>query len=304
MVTVTLMSQPNIDRRVHVLRCGEVVDTVAINTARYLVFVDTMISNAAMAEGLRLVLEATGGGKPIVVLNTHGDWDHVCGNGVFTDPHAAHPAPVIGTRLTAELVRESAASGELDELRRRYPQDMETAEFRPPTVLYHGSIDIDCGDLTLQTVPTPGHRPDHVAVWCPELRLLLAGDAAEHPMPFVNEAADMPVIRASLRSMAALDPAHVLYCHAPGRDDRGVIDANIAYFDELERRCRDALQNGRFTGGHGDLASVIGWPLEDALPDGATIDSLSEPEPNFYHSVHSLAVRSMIGWLTAEPGER
>jgi glyoxylase-like metal-dependent hydrolase (beta-lactamase superfamily II) len=304
MVTVTLVRPPGIDPRVHVLRCGDVVDTVAIDTARYLVFVDTMISDESMTEGVRLVLNATGGGKPILVLSTHGDWDHVCGNAIFCGPDAAFPAPVVGTRRTAALMRESAASGELEELRRRYPDEMSTAQFVPPTVLYDGSIEIDCGDLTLQTLPTPGHRPDHVAVWCPQLRLLLAGDAAENPMPFVSVAADMPVTRASLLRMATLDPANVLYCHAPGRSDPGVIAANIAYFDELERRCRDALVNGGFVGGHGDLASAIGWSLDDALPDGVTVDSLSEPEPNFYQNAHNLAIRSMFGWLTSESSER
>jgi glyoxylase-like metal-dependent hydrolase (beta-lactamase superfamily II) len=297
MVKVSIAPYPDLDARIHVLRCGEIVDTVAIATERYLVFVDTMVSNASMTEAVHRVLEETGSTRPILVLNTHGDWDHVCGNSVFCGPDALHPAPVVGTHRTAQLIAESIAMDELDELKQRYPRDLDTAEFRAPTVRYTGSIEIDCGDLTLQTIPTPGHRPDHMAVWCPQLRLLLAGDAAENPMPFVTEPQDMPVTRESLRRMSDLQPANVLYCHAPGRHDRGVIDANIAYFDELEARCREMLTHGGHTGGHGDLASAIGWPLEDALPAEVTIESLAEPEPNFYHGVHNLAIRSMLGWL-------
>ena len=39
------------------------------------------------------------------------------------------------------------------------------------------------GDLTLELLHTPGHTPDHVAVWIPEIKTCLAVDTVEHPIP-------------------------------------------------------------------------------------------------------------------------
>ncbi|HZJ49394.1 MAG TPA: MBL fold metallo-hydrolase [Actinomycetota bacterium] len=50
---------------------------------------------------------------------------------------------------------------------------------------FAGPFRIDGGDLRLDLVETPGHTEDHVSVWIPQLRLLLAGDAVEHPFPHV-----------------------------------------------------------------------------------------------------------------------
>jgi glyoxylase-like metal-dependent hydrolase (beta-lactamase superfamily II) len=307
MQTVTLIPSPELDPRIRILRCGSIVDTFALVTARYLVIVDTMISADAMQAGMALLAPDLDGIRTVVVLNTHGDWDHVCGNGIFCGRHATYPAPVIGSRGTAEIINTPEAAQRLVELQLEYPEDMATAEFWAPTVQYETGVTLDCGDLTLHAIPTPGHRPDHFGFWSPELRLLFAGDAAESPMPFVDDSLSVPVLRDSLRRMEELDPATVLYCHAPGRTDAGVIAGNSAYFDELEARCRRLLTQGGVGGGHGDLADAIGWPLEAALPDGMTTDTLVEMEPGFYREAHATAVRAMLGWLDrpvrTPPGE-
>jgi glyoxylase-like metal-dependent hydrolase (beta-lactamase superfamily II) len=103
-----------------------------------------------------------------------------------------------------------------------------------PTIAFDGDLTIDGGDLTLELSHTPGHQPDHLAIWPPERRLRLPGDAVQDPFPSVAGAAGLPALRASLARLAALDPATVLACHALGRLDPGQLAANIAYFDALE----------------------------------------------------------------------
>src|SRR5262249_60479524 len=91
--------------------------------------------------------------------------------------------------------------------------------------------------LTLELLPTPGHTPGHVAVWVPELPLLLAGDAAEHPFPAVHDSEALPALRASLERLRALGPARVFPCHG-GTTDAALPTRNLAYFDSLERAAR------------------------------------------------------------------
>jgi glyoxylase-like metal-dependent hydrolase (beta-lactamase superfamily II) len=294
---VTIVPTPHLDPRIRVLRCGTIVDAFALLTERYRVIIDTMVSEETMENGLAQ-LEAGGfSGRPLLVMNTHGDWDHVCGNGIFCGPRATQPAPVIGTRFSAERMTSRDAIDYLERLKERFPGEFDTATLCPPTVRYEESLMVDCGDLTLETVPTPGHQPDHVAIWCPQLRLLMAGDAAESPMPLVDEPASVPVLRESLRRMHDLDPVTVLYCHAPEVTDVSVIRNNIQYFDGLEERCRSFLNGEGSAGAGADDEGGLNWPLEEALPPGVEMEDLAEPEPNFYRNAHNRAIRAMLGWL-------
>jgi glyoxylase-like metal-dependent hydrolase (beta-lactamase superfamily II) len=111
-----------------------------------------------------------------------------------------------------------------------------------PTLAFHSRFDIDGGDLTLHLFPTPGHKPDHISIFIPEISTLLAGDAAEIPYPIIYSALDLPVLRASLATMAGLHPQMALYCHAPPSVGPQLLYDNIAYYDALEAACRAALE--------------------------------------------------------------
>jgi glyoxylase-like metal-dependent hydrolase (beta-lactamase superfamily II) len=132
-----------------------------------------------------------------------------------------------------------------------------------------GPTRIEGGDLSLHLLPTPGHKPDHLAVWIPQIRLLFAGDGAEWPFPRVYD--DPSVLRASLRLMLGLQPRTVLYCHAPGRTDPGVIVENITHFDEMERRVRDGWE----------------WSVDDVIPPEITRPDLREMYESFHR--HNMA---------------
>jgi glyoxylase-like metal-dependent hydrolase (beta-lactamase superfamily II) len=293
---VSLVPSDHLDPRIRILRCGSIVDTFALISARYLVIIDTMVSEDTMLAGIRLLADQGLLDRPLLVLNTHGDWDHVCGNGIFCREDAPYPAPVIGSEVAAELMLSPDASNFLDALKAEHLGEFDTANIWPPTIRFREYLEIDCGDLSLEFVPTPGHRPGHYAIWVPELRLLFAGDAAESPLPFVEEPDSVPVLRASFERMLELDPGVVLYCHAPGRSDAGVIRENIAYFDELERRCRAYLSAGNPAPDHDDLATALDWPLEKAVSPNA-LSSSQQPEEGFYQTAHQTAIRSMLAWL-------
>ncbi len=212
------------DPRVIAARCGDTVTCFAVNTRELLVVVDTMVSPQSGAAFRRLLPE----GKPLVVVNTHADWDHYWGNQAF-------PGPILGTRRCAERVREEGAR-ELERLRAEHPGRFDDVRPMGPHVL--DATRLEGGDLTLEFVPVPGHQPDQIAVWIPELKLLLAADAAEEPFPLVDDPAGLPELRRSLQRMRSLSPEWVLACHAPPERGPGLLERNLAYFDELERACR------------------------------------------------------------------
>ena len=296
---VRAVANAGYDSRIRVFRCGNIVDSFAITTERYLVVVDTMVSRDSMETVMTtLAGDLQNTKRTLLVINTHADWDHVWGNGLFVGPDARYPAPIIGHRLTAEAMAAPQARKVLDELQTEYPGAYDTAAWWPPTVRCDGELTIDGGDLTLQLVSTPGHTPDHLSIWIPELRLVLAGDAAEMPFPEVGGADALPTLRASLERLESLQADMVLYSHAPGVTDPGLIRHNIRYFDELERRCRRVVSPRSVSDieTSDDPATLIDWPLEEALPPGVSVSDLSPAD--FYRAGHNTAIRAMVSWLS------
>jgi glyoxylase-like metal-dependent hydrolase (beta-lactamase superfamily II) len=269
MVEVQRVHYPDLDARFRIYRCDEVsVDSFAVVTDQFVVILDTLVSRDMMRTVVA-DLDPEMPNRQLLVVDTHGDWDHVWGNGLFAGPHAEQPAPIIGHELMEGRISTPEARAELEEKQAEDPA-YATAEWIPPTVAIGGPTRIEGGDLTLHLLPTPGHKTDHLAVWIPQLRLLFAGDAAEWPFPRID--ADAAVFRTSLRFMRDLAPETVLYCHAPGRIDPRVIDENIAHFDEMERRVRAGRD----------------WPVAEVSPPEITRVDLRSMYEDFHR--HNLDV--------------
>jgi len=294
---VELLSNAGWDERILVCRCGSLVDTFIVVAERYVVLVDTLINTrtaTALLEIAREHLDA----RQLLVVNSHADWDHAWGNHVFDGPDARYPAPIIASRRCAERLRAEEAAQKIAQMRASQPGRFDDVRLTPPSVLFDQRLAIDCGDLTLELFATPGHRSDHIAVYIPEIRTLLPGDAAELPFPFVESAASLPAMRDSLARMAALDPASALDCHAPETSGPAVLQRNIAYFDVIERRCRAALARGAppRPSASADVETLVGFPYAEAVPADMDAAALA----GFYRPGHQAAIRAMLEHLAGE----
>jgi len=296
---VSLVPNHGWDQRILVCRCGPLVDTFIIISERYVVLVDTLI-NRRTAEALLEIARPHLAGRQLLIVNTHADWDHAWGNHVFAGPSAALPAPILATRCCAERLRSEEARRKLAKLRAGEPGRFDDVLLTPPSVLFEQRLVIDGGDLTLELFATPGHTPDHISVFIPEIRTLLPGDAAELPFPFVESAAAMPTMRNSLARMAALDAEMALYCHAPVDSGPGLLRQNMAYFDTIEQRCRAALARGvpGMPAAAADVEALVGFPFAEALPAGADAAALE----GFYCPGHQVAIRAMLEHLSGDGG--
>jgi glyoxylase-like metal-dependent hydrolase (beta-lactamase superfamily II) len=282
------------DHRILLVRCGGLVDVFVVVAERYVVLVDTLINPYTAAELLRIA-EPHLDGRQLLVVNTHAHWDHAWGNQLFAGAGARRPAPIIATRRCAELLRSSESQHKLAQKRADEPVRFGDVELVAPTLLFEERLVIDGGDLTLELFATPGHASDHIAIYIPQIRTLLPGDAAELPFPFVESAATFPALRDSLARMAALQPAVALYCHAPETSGPALLHQNIAYFDELERRCRAALARG--VPAHppeaADVEALVEFSLAEAIPVGHAEQQLA----GFYRPGHHAAIRAMLEHL-------
>ncbi len=275
------------DSRLHWFRAGDEVDTFALITRRYLVIVDTM-STPELAADIMQALQRVRQGRHLLVVNTHAHYDHCWGNVLFADIDGRYAAPIIGHART----RDHILSQEAQEYLAQQQEQPRFAQVRlaPPTITFTESLHIDGDDLTLDLFPTPGHCDDHIAIWIPEIRTLLAGDAAEHPFPHVTRPEDLPVLRASLERMQMLDPQFVLPCHG-GTADPGLLQRNLDYFAEVARRCQQARETGIVPDDwdtNEQLADMLRFPYADALQLAGADPART---PTFYQRFHHDALR-------------
>jgi glyoxylase-like metal-dependent hydrolase (beta-lactamase superfamily II) len=280
--TIQEFHHPGLDPRIRCFRAGEEVDTFVVVTERLLVYVDTM----STPELMRQVVEAASadvGARQVMVLNTHADWDHVYGNSIFGGRE--QPGLIVASEATAARLHSDEARAVLAHQQEQDAR-FSSVTLTPPHLTFPSTLTLDGGDLTLHLFPTPGHRADHVSVWIPEVRTLLAGDAAEYPWPCIGTYSDLDAMRASLERMIELDPAFVLPCHG-GTSSPDLTARNLAYLDRLATLVKLGP------------AEAPALTYEAAL---AWLGTTPDAVPSFYRDFHQDAVEATQRWLASREG--
>ena len=170
---------------------------------RLSVVIDTLLCPEDMAPLLRLLAEH---GRPVAVVNTHADWDHVWGNPAFPG------ARILGHRLCRARLLDAEARVVLERKRGETPGLYDNAALVPPDVTFETSMALHLGGLTLELHHLPGHTADCLVAYVPERRLLYAGDCAEDPFPLLNSG-PLDGWVAGLRGWAERDVATVVPSH-------------------------------------------------------------------------------------------
>ncbi|MBO6510366.1 MAG: MBL fold metallo-hydrolase [Roseibium sp.] len=250
-----LTTYVGLDKRLVIIRAGDEVDSVLVCAERFNVLVDTLATPAFCARALDLLSDRLRD-KPLVVINSHMDWDHFWGNSALDDT----------TQIIAhdEAIRRLDDPGSERELAEKSSQESRFKDVKivRPTITFKGQgLSLHGGDLTLELLHTPGHTPDHVAVWIPEIRTCLAVDTVEHPIPEVwsRSPDDLRKLCASIKQIRDLHPRHVVLAHGQTSDPQ-VVDRNLDYFIKL----RDAVAAvGYGTAMQEELDEKRGFELED-----------------------------------------
>ncbi|MBR3335179.1 MAG: MBL fold metallo-hydrolase [Clostridia bacterium] len=123
--------------------------------------IDTMNGYNDLKQAIRKITD-----KPLVVVNTHGHGDHICGN-VYLGEAYLHPAD----RKLARMFTEDP--GFVKILRER------GAAFPPFRDILPGDV-IDLGGRTLEVFGLPGHTPGGILLLLREDRILFTGDSINH----------------------------------------------------------------------------------------------------------------------------
>lgn len=273
-VDVSLTSYPGLDDRITVIRAGDEVDAVFVSTERFNVLVDTLGTPSLCRRALELLADRMRD-RPFIVVNSHMDWDHFWGNRAVCD------ATIMAHQSAIERLRDPSTRHTLEQKRKAEPR-FHQVELVSPTLTFSGeNMTLHGGDLSLHLLHTPGHTPDHLAVWIPEIETCLAVDAVEHPIPEVWSSSpdDLCSLRSSLNRIRCLKPKQLVLAHGQ-TSDPAVLDRNIAYFENIQEAValmtRSALMNAA-------LDKREGMRLEDFvdIPAGMSIEAR-----RFYERCH------------------
>lgn len=289
---VQLLENDGWDERILVCRNGKLVNTTIVVSRLYVVVVDTMINPATAEALLDLATTHLEGRRSLLVVNTHADYDHAWGNQTF----ASRGVPIIGRRRSVPIFTQAGSLSFLEKMQQEEPSIFGQISPTPPNILFDETLTIDGGDLTLELFATPGHTDDHCSVYIPEIRTLLAGDAAEFPFPMARTPDGLPAMRHSLSRLADLNAENVLYCHAPLGMGPQLLHENITYFERLEEACRRAMEQGMPADlrPEADIIKLVGLTYADAVPNN---DRWQGAHDFLQTSGHAQQLRHMLASL-------
>jgi glyoxylase-like metal-dependent hydrolase (beta-lactamase superfamily II) len=210
---------------------------------------DTLIRPGDMA-GLAPLI----GGRRLLVVYSHADWDHCWG----TAGLRAFDPLVLGCVKTLRRFAGDVPAT-LAQFRAEAPGRWDDIELIPPAVVCDGFFSVDLGyGCVVEFYPLPGHTEDCLVAWVPSLGLLLGGDTVETPLPVIEEESPVAEWLAALERWAA------------------------------EPLLRDVIPSHGTPGGRtaleGTIAYLRGWLA--GLPP-----SPEEPLDDFYRTTHATNVR-------------
>jgi len=228
--------------------------------------VDTMISTALIAP-VKAEAELLGGRPVTYVYNTHGDPDHLLGNGLFEQ------ALVIAHARVAELLADP-------ERRAAYEKRLAAAgggPLRVPDITFDDTHALDLGGLTVHAKYVgPAHSVADMVLWIPEERTYLAADTVFNGLfPLVRE--DLANWFAALAYGAELDPQVVVPGHGPVGDA-----GTLAWQRDVLEQVHDAVR-GLYGGG-----VPVGEALKEPVPEALRLPLAADRWPGAVRGIYQV----------------
>jgi cyclase len=198
------------------------------------VLIDTAATEARAGLLRRLVLDATGGVPPALLVNTHAHGDHTFGNAAFPE------ALVAGHERTRQ---EAEAVGL--HLTGLWPEvEWGRVELVLPQLTFTGPITLRLGRHQAELHSFgPAHSGCDTVVWLPRERVLFTGDLVMSGVtPFVLTGS-VSGLRAAVGELRSLDPLTVVPGHGPVGGPE-LLDETERYLDWLTDTARAGLAAG------------------------------------------------------------
>lgn len=266
---------------------GMEVDAYIVIADRYLIVLDTMLCPEDVSIMMQTVNKERRG-RTLLCINSHADWDHAWGNCYFIGENSA---PIIAHDHCLTRLQSTEAYNELLDFQ-KLSSTFQNVFLLAPSITFNQCFTIHDRNLTIELLHAPGHHLDQIVAWIPELRLLLAFDAVEKPLPLIEGAYCVSHMFSTLEHLIALQPQRVLCSHGKTTSP-DQIKQNLTYIREIESRCKSVLQTRQ--PGAKDLvhtSELINYSFDEVV--GETTENFDRA---FYTWAHEKNCQAIMNWL-------
>ncbi len=176
-------------------------------------------------EPMRIVtqtLEEEGyGSRPVVVFNSHGDYDHYWGNAAMKD------ALIIGhEQCRARILTEGEA------LLIKYKDHKRGAVIiKAPSLVFADRLRFT--DESITFFHSPGHTIDSSSCFDEVDKVLFVGDNIESPLPYIYNT-NVAQFSTTLKSYCDIEWKLMIASHDPPLSDRTLLEKNMEYLMNLQ----------------------------------------------------------------------
>jgi cyclase len=182
---------------------------------------DTFLGNDSMELVLRIIGDEGYTRMPIVVFNSHADYDHYWGNGAFED------ATIVGHNHCKERILSECESS----LVKYANHQKEEIKLIPPNRTFQETLRFESDGVKF--FHTPGHTLDSSSCLDERDGVLFVGDNVESPIPYLNHVNFDQYIR-SLESYLEINWKFIVAGHDPILDKPDLITQNIEYLRKFK----------------------------------------------------------------------
>jgi hydroxyacylglutathione hydrolase len=223
--------------------------------------IDTGYSNTRAIDYVRQVTD-----KPVILVNTHGHFDHVGGNGDFQEAYMSERDYAVYdvmreghfTRTTMEHVVEMAGIPDSQALQNAIEGAVTILHAPLKPLPENGCFEL--GNRTVYFANTPGHTPGSIVLADPKTGILFTGDMACYQGVLLAFDHSSPVSEyyASVLKMQDFMRLHKLHLICPSHHEIALSDHLLSEFQIL---C-EKIMSGEIKGTFRDMGTCQGLYAE------------------------------------------
>ena len=177
---------------------------------------------------------------PILVVNTHGHPDHVCGNGQFETIHIhPHDIPLLEGNFTQEgrvWMKDNFLSSQLSAFSE---WDSWIQQSMPNVIPISQGFRFELGGRTLEVIELSGHTPGCICLLDHNEQLLFSGDSILEGQVWLHLDHSLPLAD-YLQSLQSLDTYRDQFAHILPGHNSSMLKPNI--LTEIEQGVSKILQ--------------------------------------------------------------
>ncbi|NHI87871.1 MAG: MBL fold metallo-hydrolase [Candidatus Thorarchaeota archaeon] len=177
---------------------------------------DTFLGNDSMEVVKQLIREEGYAQTPVVVFNSHADYDHYWGNSAFEG------ATIVGHVFCKERVLNEGKTS----LTKYADHQKGNVQLVPPNQTFQETFSFNGEQVKF--IHSPGHTRDSSTCIDERDGVLFVGDNVESPIPYLNHANFDEYVR-TLKSYLNLDWRYLVTGHDPLLVNSELIERNIRY---------------------------------------------------------------------------